>query len=42
MIDEDNNEIVLGANTNRNEQGLEDKFKNIVGNLGEKENADGA
>jgi len=33
LIDKDNNEIVLGANTNRNEQGLEDKFKKIVGSL---------
>ncbi len=33
LIDKDNDEIVLGGNTNRNEQGLEDKFKKIVGGL---------
>ena len=42
LIDADKNEIVLGGNTNRNEQGLEDKFKKIVGELGEKVNADSA
>ena len=42
LIDADNNEIVLGGNTNRNEQGFEDKFKKIVGESGEKINADGA
>ncbi len=35
-------EIVLGANTNRNEQVLEDKFKKLVGDLGENFDADRA
>ena len=35
MIDTDKNEIVLGGNTNRSEQGLEDKFKKIVETLRE-------
>ncbi|MGI8642328.1 MAG: cytochrome c biogenesis protein ResB [Pyrinomonadaceae bacterium] len=34
--------IVLGGNTNRNEQGLEDKFKKLVGDLGDDFNADRA
>ena len=42
MIDTDRNEIILGGDTNRSRQGLEDKFKKIVGELGEKLNADGA
>ncbi|MGI8787504.1 MAG: cytochrome c biogenesis protein ResB [Pyrinomonadaceae bacterium] len=42
LVDEDNNEIVLGGNTNRNEQGFEDKFKKIAGDLGEKLDADRA
>ena len=33
-------EIVLGAHANRNEQGLEDKFKKLVGDLGENSDAD--
>ncbi|MCY7377226.1 MAG: cytochrome c biogenesis protein ResB [Pyrinomonadaceae bacterium] len=43
MIDEsggNNFEVVLGGNTNRSEQGFEDKFKKIVGQLGEKSDAD--
>jgi len=39
---ENDYEIVLGGNTNRSEQAFEDKFKKIVGELGEKKNADGA
>ncbi len=44
MIDEKQNgvyEVVLGGNANRGEQGFEDKFKKIVGRLGEKADADG-
>ena len=37
-----NFEIVLGAHANRNEQGLEDKFKKLVGDLGENSDADSA
>lgn len=33
LIDEDNGEIVLGGNTNRNQFGFEDKFKKIVKDL---------
>ncbi len=33
LIDKDNNELVLGGNTNRNEQGLEDKFNKLVADL---------
>jgi hypothetical protein len=45
MVDKgtgNNFEVVLGGNTNRNELGLEDKFKKIVGQLGEKSDADRA
>ena len=35
-------EIVLGANANRDEQGLEDKFKKLVGDLGRNSDADSA
>ncbi|CAN5460523.1 cytochrome c biogenesis protein ResB [soil metagenome] len=35
-------EVVLGGNTNRNEPGFEDKFKKLVGDLGESFNADRA
>lgn len=45
MIDspgENGFEIVLGGNTNRNEQGLEDKFKKLVGDLGDNFNAERA
>lgn len=39
---ENNFEVVLGGNTNRNEQGFEDKFKKIVGHLGDESDADRA
>ncbi|MDQ3180419.1 MAG: cytochrome c biogenesis protein ResB, partial [Acidobacteriota bacterium] len=45
MIDSNNEnsfEVILGGNTNRNEQGLEDKFKKLVGDLGDNFNADRA
>ncbi len=35
-------EVVLGGNTNRNEQGFEDRFNKIVGDLGENSDADRA
>ncbi len=35
---ENNFEVVLGGNTNRNEQGLEDKFKRIVGSFNKDSN----
>ena len=36
LIDRDNNEIILGGNTNRNHFGFEDKFNKIVADLEEK------
>ncbi|MCY7345363.1 MAG: cytochrome c biogenesis protein ResB [Pyrinomonadaceae bacterium] len=39
--DDDNYEVVFGGSTNRNEQGFEEKFKKIVGEFGERKNADG-
>jgi cytochrome c biogenesis protein len=45
MIDSQNEndfEVILGGNTNRNEQGFEDKFNKIVGNLEDKSDADRA
>ncbi len=39
---ENNYEIVLGGNANRNQLGFEDKFNKIVGELGAKTNADSA
>ena len=45
MIDLQNEnvfEVVFGGNTNRNEQGFEDKFKKVIGNLGDKSDADRA
>lgn len=36
LIDTENNEIILGGNTNRNEQGLEDKFNKLIVDLKQK------
>jgi len=40
--DENNFEVILGGNANRNQLGFEDKFNKIVGQLGAKTDADSA
>ncbi len=37
LIDDENNEIVLGGDTNRNDQGFQDKFAKVVADLRQKQ-----
>ncbi len=37
LIDDENNEVVLGGDANRNDQGLQDKFEKLVADLRQKQ-----